>query len=231
MSQSFLSQVLNHRRNLSEEKALLVAEKLKMRGVQKKIFISLVRISHVQEPQAKQLLQLEVDELLKDAPDFKALPEDLFAIVSGWHHFAIAELTQIDGFKNDIQWIAKKLSLPSSEVKLAIETLKKVGLLTEENGKLIKKEKDYIFANVPSAAGRKHHHESLDLAHEALEKQQMTDREFFTVSFAMDPKQIADAKRRIREFSESLMAEMQETQPKSVYKLSVQFFRLDQETV
>jgi hypothetical protein len=88
-----------------------------------------------------------------------------------------------------------------------------------------------MIANIPSAAIRRHHYDTLELARHALEEQGLDQREFFTISFPTDPKKIVEAKQKIREFSESLMAEMQLHEPKAVYKLAVQFFRLDREGV
>ena len=229
LSQSFLSLVLNKKRQLSDEMAIRISENLKLKTSSKKLFINLVRYEQIKNPDTKKILSREIEQQLKRQIDFKILSEDVFNIVAEWYYFAIVELTSLKGFKNNPQWIAKRLKISEQEAELAIEKLLRVGLLVREDGSLKKVEKNYLFENIPSAAIRKHHHNTLDLAQKALEKQEMSQREFFTVSFPMDPRLMPEAKRRIREFSENLMREMEESNPLAVYKVAVQLFRLDQE--
>ncbi len=229
LSQSYLSLVLSKKRHLSDEMAIRISENLKLKTSGKKLFINLVRFEQIKNPDSKKILSKEIEQQLKRQVDFKMLPEDVFKIIAEWYYFAILELTNIKGFRSSPQWIAKKLKISEIQAELAIDKLKDVGLLTVENGQLKKTEKNYLFENVPSAAIRKHHHSTLELAHKALEEQEMSKREFFTVCFPMDPRLVPEAKRKIREFSENLMYEMEESKPLSVYKVAVQLFRLDRE--
>jgi uncharacterized protein (TIGR02147 family) len=226
-----LSQVLNKKKKLGAETAVAISSKLKFKGVRRKVFLDLVRLDLAKSVASRALIQKEVDSTLKRHPGFKCLPEDVFNLVSDWHHFAILELAALPGFSVDPKWIAPKLRITQAAARAAIERLKSAGLLIEVNGGYRKFEKNYIFENVPSAAIRKHHRDTLDLAKRALQEQPMDVREFFTVCFPMNVTLIPDVKRKIREFSESLMAEMQDERPQAVYKLAVQFFRLDQETL
>lgn len=232
LSPAFLTQVLNQKRKLSDEKAVRISVKLKLSSVQKKLFINLVRLDMTQDPRSQKILKEEIADLLSKHPKFTLLSEDTFTIVADWYYFGILELTTLKIFKNDPEWIAKKLSIATTEAKVAIDRLKRVGLLTEDDNGILKKvEKDYLFENIPSSAIRKHHHQTLDLAHTALDKQSLQEREFFTISMPMNSKNMNKAKQAIREFSEKLMSEMQSAEPESIYKLAVQFFRLDKESV
>lgn len=227
ISQSFLTQVLGQKRKLSDDKAILISDKLNLKPTQKKIFVNLVRLELSRNQKSKKILQEEISSLLKKHPQFTLLSEDTFTIVADWYYFAILELTEVKGFKSNNVWIAKKLNLSVNEVQIAIERLKRVGMLIETNGQFKKVEKDYLFENVSSVAIKKHHIQTLDLARKALLQQPLDKREFFTISFPLDPQKLLRAKQLIREFSEKFMMEMQESEPKSVYKLAIQFFRLD----
>lgn len=227
ISQSFLTQVLSQKRKLSDDKAILISEKLKLRPTQKKIFVNLVRLELARDLKSKKILQEEISVLLKKHPQFTLLSEDTFNIVADWYYFAILELTMVKGFKSNAEWISKKLDVPAKEILLAIERLKRVGLLVEIGGEFKKVEKDYLFEKIPSIAIKKHHIQTLELARKAIMQQPLEKREFFTISFPLDPQKLFQAKQLIREFSEKFMAEMQESEPKSVYKLAIQFFRLD----
>ena len=231
ISQSFLTQVLNQTRKLGDEKAIRISDSLKLSSAQKRLFVNLVRLELTRDPSSQKILRSEIDKLLKKHPKFTLLSEDTFKIVADWYYFAILELTTLKTFKGNPEWISKKLSVPLVDVKIAIDRLKRVGLLVENNGRLTKTERDYLFENVSSLAIRRHHHQSLDLARLALEKQPMNTREYFTISMPMNLKNMTKAKQAIREFSEKLMAEMQESEPQAIYKLAVQFFRLDKESI
>jgi len=229
VSQSFLSQVLSFKRKLGDEKAIIIADKLKFKSVQKRLFLSLIRRDLSKSSQSQEILNSEIVDLLKKSPKFAVLSEDTFNIVADWHYFAILELTAIKNFKSNVEWVARRLNIPVSVAQTAVERLLRVGLLESHNGCWRKVERDYIFENVPSHAIRRHHRQTLDLAHLALQQQRLSEREFFTISMPMDPKYVAKAKEAISEFSKKLMSEMQESEPKSVYKLAIQFFRLDKE--
>lgn len=227
VSQPFLSQLLTKKRKLSAEKAEEVASSLKLNRAKRKLFVNLVRLDLAKSDSARIHLQKDVDDILKRQPIFTRLQEDVFTIIADWQHFAILELTTIEGFKSDVSWISRALQIPSPEVEASIERLKKVGLLIEVEGRFVKTERDYLFEKVPTSAIRKHHRQTLELAASALIHQDAKEREFYTISFAMDPSKIQIAKDRIREFSHSLMSELEETKPVGLYKLAVQFFRLD----
>ncbi len=45
------------------------------------------------------------------------LAHDTFAVISDWYHYAILELTYIDGFKSDAGWIALRLGISKAQAK------------------------------------------------------------------------------------------------------------------
>lgn len=231
MSQPFLTQVLGKKRKLSDEKAIQISEKLKLKANQKKLFVNLVRYELAGSLTTREILFAEIQGILKKNPEYFVLPEDSFRIVSDWYYYAILEMIGMKGFKNDIAWISKKLTIPEIDVEIALRRLKRVGLLVEKGNKLEKVQQNYIFENVPSEALRKHHHQTLDLAHAALEKHALDEREFTAVTLTMDPKKIGKAKQMIKEFTEHFMSEMEKTEARGVYKVALQLFRLDKENV
>lgn len=231
VSQPFLSQILSKKRKLSDDRALSLLENLKITPARQKLFINLVRMDLLRDPKSQNVLAREVNSLLKKHPGFSALSEDAFNVISDWYYFAILELTELKAFRVCPKWIGKRLGLNEKLIEGALERLKRLNLLEEDNkGNLKKTKKDYIFENVSSVAIKKHHVQSLALAQKALEQQPMADREFFTVTIPMNKKKMAYVKQAIRDFSEKLMSELQEDEPDSVNKLAIQFFRLDRET-
>jgi transcriptional regulator with XRE-family HTH domain len=54
---------------------------------------------------------------------------DTFQTLSIWHHYAILELIQVQGFKTDSRWIAKTLGIAVEDVNIALQRLLRLGLL------------------------------------------------------------------------------------------------------
>jgi uncharacterized protein (TIGR02147 family) len=140
ISQAFLSQILSRKRKLSDEKAILIADKLRLNATGRKLFVTLARLEQAQGVEVKKILNSQVERLQRKHPKFRILTEDVFKVVAEWYHFAIVELTQLRDFKEEPQWIARKLGIPVVLVKPAIEKLRNVGLITERHGRLQKSE-------------------------------------------------------------------------------------------
>jgi uncharacterized protein (TIGR02147 family) len=116
ISQSFLTLVLNKKRKLGNDRALLICEKLKLKPSQKKLFVKLVRLELARDLNCQKILQMEISELLKKHPTFALLSEDTFTIVADWYYFAILELTSLKTFISHPKWISKKLNVALSQV-------------------------------------------------------------------------------------------------------------------
>jgi transcriptional regulator with XRE-family HTH domain len=59
----------------------------------------------------------------------RELTEDTVAVISGFEHYAILELTHLDDFRPDVSWVARMLGLDPDAVNVAIYRLLRLGLL------------------------------------------------------------------------------------------------------
>jgi uncharacterized protein (TIGR02147 family) len=59
----------------------------------------------------------------------RRVADDTSAIISGWYHYAILELTHLEHFKPDSRWIARVLGIETDEVNLALSRLVRLRLL------------------------------------------------------------------------------------------------------
>ena len=228
LSQPFLSQIISGKRKLASDRAERISAKLGLRAQERRLFVNLARLETAKIPEAKTALRAEVARLKPGASRFSELTQMEFEAVADWVCFAILELTAVKGFRADAKWLSRRLGIPESTAHDTLERVKRVGLLIEKSGRWVKAKNDYIFAGISSRAIRRHHHQSLDLAHQALEQQKLDEREFFTVTIPTDPRLLKTAKKRIARFCEDFTEEMEACEdPTSVYKLSVQYYRLD----
>ena len=167
---------------------------------------------------------------------FKVLEADRFTAISQWYHLALLALTTLDGFTTHRRhstpaWIAKRLGITRLEAELAIDRLKRLGLLAEKAGCLVQTESHFFVKDQPSLALRTYHQQILEKASAAITGQAVPSRDISGCTIPMDPARLPEANEIIRRFRRELMALMSSGKRASVYHLSVQLFRLDKEAV
>ncbi len=207
MDASSVSQILSGKRKLSRKSTLAVCEMLSATPKELRAF-GLI--------QAK---QGAVDE-------FTQLNFDTYAVISDWYHYAILELTYVNGFKANPKWIAKKLAITAEEAKSAVERLKRLGLLMEENGSLIKTSKLLTNHSVVSTSG----------AHKQLQKQiiekallaidgcDAEEKDITSMTMAIDVQNMDRARALIKKFRRDLCALLEDGIQSRVYHLGIQLY-------
>jgi uncharacterized protein (TIGR02147 family) len=161
----------------------------------------------------------------------KSLSLDMFNILSDWYCFGILNLSECDGFRWDVKWLAKRLGISMNDVSVALERLERVGLLERKNGKRIVT-KDYVISpdGVPSEAIRNYHRQMLTRAIHALEMQKIGERENTGIGFAVDPRNLASIKKDISDFLDELVEKYgRGKRAREVYQCEVALFRLTRE--
>ena len=117
---------------LSEASAKRLAKKLTLSEKETIIFINQVVAAHgrskVEREKAHAVL-----ESIKDEHSFDEIALDSFRIIADWYHFAILELTEVEGFKSNAAWIAKRLGISRKIAKESIERLFDTGLLAKKD--------------------------------------------------------------------------------------------------
>ena len=158
--------------------------------------------------------------------DFYTLAADSFAVLADWYHFAILELTFVNGFKSDPRWIASELDVSVQEVKGAIDRLLRLGLLEMNGGKLMK-----THESVSNHVGLKS-----TSAHKTLQKQVLSkalsaidetgaeDKDITSITMAIDPKNIELAREAIKNFRRELCATLENGNQTRVYNLAIQLY-------
>lgn len=161
--------------------------------------------------------------------DYLELSQDQYNISAEWQYFAILNLIKTKDFKSDVSWIAQRLGLKKSEVTEALDRLERLGLIKydEENNIGRQSSKYRTPDEVVSVALKKCHHQGLDLAHESLDRDPVSERDFTTVTFPLNPKKISEAKALIRKFEDDLVDLLEKDDDLTeVYRLAIQLFPL-----
>ncbi len=222
-----LSEVLSGKQGLSRDVAERVAGRLGYSALEKGYFCDLVDSRHARSPLKRQLATVRVEGARRGS-ESRMMAEEVFQVIADWHHFAILELTTLDGFRCDVRGITAALGLRKAQVTEAVERLMNLGLLTRSRGKFkATSHTDFAPGGVPSEAIRRFHGQVLAKAQVALSTQPVAEREFMTSLVGMPAGKIALGKREIQDFVANFGAKVRGNDaPTELYALGVQFFRL-----
>jgi plasmid maintenance system antidote protein VapI len=164
---------------------------------------------------------------------FQQLALDTYAVISDWYHYAILELTHLKNFRTDPKWIAKSLGITTSEVNIAVERLQRVGLLKIENDSWLDTTPDGHATNIQgdltSAASRKLQRQILEKSIRALDDIPIAKRDHTSMTMAINPEDLPEAKEKITRFRRELCAFFEKRgRPTQVYQLAVSLYPVTQ---
>lgn len=217
LTSSALSEILRGKRRVSRELACRIARKLCLAP-----------------DEAQELLGLFPEKLTYDsaardqAIRYTQLNMDHFHVISDWYHFAILSLIETQGYRHDPEWVARRLGIKTSEARAAFERLERLGMIeVDKKGRATRHDVHYATSDeVASVSLRKLHAQNLELARRSLEVDDIHERDFTAMTLAIDPKDLPEAKKMLREFTDRFTARLERGAKKEVYKLCLQFIPL-----
>jgi len=166
----------------------------------------------------------------RKSPQLKIFREDQLAVTIEWFHLAIVQLMYTKDFKLDAQWIADRMGLTKANVEDSLERLQRVGLISIANGKVELNRGAYTTApEIPSEAIRKGHVNMLQHVAKTFADVPLEKRDISSLTVAIDSRNIAEAKKLIREFRFKLATLISEGTRDEVYALNIQLCPLTQE--
>ena len=172
---------------------------------------------------------------IKNAPDitFRPVTIDVFSIISEPYHYALLELIKTKKFKWDAKWIARRLGLTVSEVKIAIERLERVGLLErDDSGEFYDATHGFrtdIREGLTSEAQRRSQIRALEIATAAIRTIPIERRDNTTMTIALNNSDLPKAKQMIKEFRRRFCIDLETNKNlDEVYQLAISFVPLTQ---
>ena len=226
-----LSQVLNKKQGLSVEIAEKVARKLKLSENRKQWFCHSVGSYHSRSYKERNEFKQRMSKYREEAKIYSEMHLEYFKVIAEWYHFAILELTYLTTFQNDEEWMAGMLGISALEVKEAVQRMKTLELIREENGKLIDAFKFLATpSDVPSDSLKKFNSQLILKALAAINEQDVDKREIASNIFSLNRNSIPMIKEKLRTFRRELELEVSREKDKdSVYCLGMQFYELTKE--
>jgi len=219
---STLSQILAGKRPVTRKRFIHFSEKLSLTPQEHEHFFKSITNSKIKNrPSSPE----------RDEQHYQDLTMDTFAIISDWYHFAILELIEIKGFKEDFKWIAKTLGISINEAKIAIDRLKRVGILkVNKDDKWVNHASQFtttIGNDFTNRGLKKLQKQILMKALDALEEVHLEERDQTGMLMAMHKKQLPEIKQMIKNFRRKLCSYVNKAKSKdAVYQLGISFYPL-----
>ncbi|MGE0634704.1 MAG: TIGR02147 family protein [Pseudobdellovibrionaceae bacterium] len=153
----------------------------------------------------------------------KKLELDQFEVIADPLHFELLSLIETENFSSEVSWISRRLSKNPIEIRSALNRLKRLNLIKIEDSKisLINSEGVAGPSDVGSGAIRKAHNKNLRHAIACLEETTVDERDYSTMTLAIDPERLETAKEMIRVFRRTLCGYLENGNKKEVYRLNV----------
>lgn len=208
ISQSAISEILSGKRPITKKSA-------------EKILIGLDR----NPSEVSEIINLEKEN--KDT--FRTLDMDVFHTISDWYYYAILSLAETEDFQSSEEWIAKRLGIPLSLCKEAIDRLIKLELLKRlPKTKELKPTYEQLEAisEISRPALKKASRQNVELAGIALDQTEFKERDFTAITLCFDPERMDEARKMIKNFRRNFCKAMESKKKKEVYKLTLQLFPL-----
>lgn len=232
-SSNYILLVMQGKRNLSGDGILKVARALKLKRAEAEFFEFLVRFNQAASDSERNFYYARISANRQYA-SAHMLEREQFDYYSKWYIPAIREMVLLKDFKEDPEWIARRLgsAITSKDAKSALELLLRIGLLVRnESGRLVQNEAHIASGDeVASLAMTNFQREMIERAAVSIEKTPEGKREIGSITFAVSKEKFAEAKRMMRDFRSRLAGFLtDEAAADAVYQFNFQFFNLSED--
>ncbi len=213
-----LSYIMNGKRNVSRKLAEKITRKLLIDPVKRSEILSLF-------PEKRKYKTIAEKEAAPE-PKFLQIEASEFKLIAEWEHYAVLNLIKTKDFKSDLEWIAERLGITVTRVRDVVERLVILGFMKKD----VKGNLSRIEAQIRSSddtvdmSVRKSHDESLELARESLHRDSIKERDFTSMTLAIDPAKMDAAKEKIRKFQDDISDLLTVGETTEVYRLAIQLF-------
>lgn len=145
-------------------------------------------------------------------------------LISKWQYLAVLNLIQLPGIKATSETIARRLGLPMAETLRVLNTLESFELVKEDkNNHWIRTCGNLVSTDeIKTQMIEESHRRFLNLAIEKIEQVELSQRDFTTMTFGINPRKMKEAKKLIRNFQDQLAALLEDNQASEVYIFGTQ---------
>lgn len=228
-SAGFFTNILNGKRNISDELIFKFAELFNFSRLETEFFELMVHYDQSKEIEQRKYYHNKMIASRKSAIcELTAEQNEYF---STWYNVAIKELLNYFPFCGDYEALAKMISPPITQLQAqnAVELLLKLNLIKRDNDQFIVTDKT-VTTGLQTSLASIHHFQraTLDLARTAIERFDKNDRSISTLTLNVSCSQFKAIEEKLAEFRLELL-EMAKNDPECserVYQFNFQIFPL-----
>ncbi|MBI2981341.1 MAG: TIGR02147 family protein [Deltaproteobacteria bacterium] len=229
-SPNFLQLVMEGKRNLGPEGVRSFMKALHLNKEATSFFEALVHFNQATKDSERNQWYEKLARSRR-YKEIRQIEKDYFVYYSRWYYAAVRELVLLPEFKEDPEWIARRLSPPVTvrEAKVALELLLEIGFLKRDpSGRLAQADRNISTAReVASLAVANFHREMIQKGMESIERTPADRRDISSLTVALSREKFEEAKRRIQEFRRELNVLLSEdNRVDSVYQINFQSYNL-----
>lgn len=230
-SPSFISDVLERRRNLTVETAAAVARAMKLGSAESRFFAALVDLDRARDTSERNEAwqRISATRAFREARPIEA---EGFRYLSHWYYPAIRELACLPEFQADPEWIAGVLrpSITVAEARRAMQALVDLGMLAPDRDGVLRPVDATVVTphEVRGLAVHNYHHGMLDLAREAIERFRPSQRHFSAATISVPGSLVPWLKEELDALQERILdrAEQHQGKAEQVLQVHMHFFPL-----
>ncbi len=219
LPRSTIFEVLKGRRLVPTKKIKHLLETLPLSPIEKTLF---------SESLYRTKVKLDEIEISEDSVTQRHLIDDShYKIIAEWEHYAVLSLLDTNDFESSETFIASRINISKERVKVVLENLEMAGFIKTEKNQYIKTTEPLATTeDIPSETLRNAHKEVLELSQDKLDECAVEDRDYSTVTIAINSEKISEAKSIIREFRKKMMVLLSDGQRDEVYQIAIQMYPL-----
>ncbi len=231
-SPNFLQLVMEGKRNLGPDGIRGFIKALHLNKEESVFFENLVHFNQATSDEERNSCYQKLSTSRRYR-EIRKIEKDYFVYYSRWYYPAVRELVLLPDFREDPEWIAKRLfpTITAHQAKTAIELLLELSFLKRDaSGRLIQSERNIATdREVASLAVSNFHREMIRKAAESIEKTPRDRRDISSLTLALSREKFEEAKRRIQDFRRELNVLMsEEGKLDTVYQINFQIFNLSE---
>jgi uncharacterized protein (TIGR02147 family) len=228
-SPTALKHVIDGKRNLSLESANKFASALKIEGIRRHYFLTLVLFNQTDLLSEREKYLNELVEL-KRSENPSMLEEEKYDVLSKWYHLVVREIVDLPDFKNSMKWISR-IFCPQITVQDAadsLQLLKTLGLVERIDGKLCQSEKTLeTDERVKSVKVAEYHRQMIQLGAESITRFTSGERDISGTTLRISRNDVDTVKVLLKEFRRKLLnLAVNSPDADQIYQLNFQFFPL-----
>ena len=184
--------------------------------------IESLNLNEKEREEFKQILE-RCHEKLKLLGEARLIKEEEYSLIADWHHFAILNLMETSDYKDDPEWIAKRLGLSEETVEKSLDILESINLVEFKKGKRYPTHKNLTTTHeVPSEVIREGHRQIIMQSLNSLKEHTTDIRDITSVSVSVNMKNLPKVKELAREFRRKAALLLEEGERTEVYNISIQ---------